>query len=74
MKRFGSITKVRPELVDKYVDLHANAWPGVLDRIKQSNIQNYSIFLNDQLSPTFFTSTRPRFSASITSFLNRLYP
>lgn len=44
MKRYGSVTKLRPESVTKYVKLHADTWPGVLARIKSCNIHNYSIF------------------------------
>ncbi len=44
MKRIGSVTRVKPDHVKKYVDLHAAVWPGVLKLIEQCNIQNYSIF------------------------------
>ena len=45
MKRFGSMGKAKPDMVEKYVRLHADTWPTVLERIKACNIQNYSIFL-----------------------------
>ncbi|MBN1912760.1 MAG: L-rhamnose mutarotase, partial [Pirellulales bacterium] len=45
MKRLGAVARVKPEMLDRYVELHAAAWPTVLERIRQSNIQNYSIFL-----------------------------
>ena len=45
MKRLGFIAKVKPDKADQYVRLHADVWPGVLDRIKECSIQNYSIFL-----------------------------
>ena len=45
MKRFASVTKVKPDRVAQYVELHADTWPDVLARIKACNIQNYSIFL-----------------------------
>jgi len=44
MQRFGSIGKLKPEMVQKYLDLHADTWPAVLERIKKCNLQNYSIF------------------------------
>ena len=47
MKKLGSVVEVKPEFVDKYKDLHANVWPEVLEVIKKSNIQNYSIFLKE---------------------------
>ncbi|SMD10182.1 L-rhamnose mutarotase [Pedobacter nyackensis] len=45
VKRFGSITGLKPEKLAYYKDLHANAWPSVLKKIKECNIQNYSIYL-----------------------------
>ena len=47
MKRFGWMGKLRPHLVRKYVELHADTWPAVLDRNKDCNLQNYSIFLKE---------------------------
>ena len=44
MKRFGSVTEVLPEKVEEYIHLNANSWPGVLKRISDSNIRNYSIY------------------------------
>ena len=34
---------LNPEKEQLYRDLHANAWPAILDRLRQSNIRNYSI-------------------------------
>lgn len=45
IKRFGSVTGLKPDKLAYYKKLHANAWPSVLKKIKQCNIQNYSIFL-----------------------------
>ena len=55
MKRFGQIIKVKPEKLEYYKKLHANPWPCVLERLKNSNIQNYSIFLTpDNLLFAYF--------------------
>ncbi|MGQ9505063.1 MAG: L-rhamnose mutarotase [Thermogutta sp.] len=43
--RVGQVIGLRPEKKDYYVQLHANTWPGVLKRIRDSNIRNYSIYL-----------------------------
>ncbi len=43
MQRHGWVIELKPEMVDEYKRLHANAWPGVLAMIKACNIQNYSI-------------------------------
>lgn len=45
MRRFGSVARVKPDKVDEYVRLHAAVWPGVLEQIKSSHIESYSIFL-----------------------------
>jgi L-rhamnose mutarotase len=45
VRRFGSVIGLKPEMKDKYVKLHAKTWPSVLDRIRKSNIRNYSIYL-----------------------------
>ncbi len=44
MKRFGSVIKVKAEMLDEYKRLHANAWPEVLAMIDSCNIRNYSIY------------------------------
>jgi len=46
-KPVGSLIGLKPEYEERYIILHKNAFPGVLDRIRKSNIRNYSIFLLD---------------------------
>jgi len=45
MRRFGMVTGLRPDRIAYYERLHAAVWPGVLKKIKECNIQNYSIYL-----------------------------
>jgi L-rhamnose mutarotase len=45
VQRFGMVTGLRAEKVAYYKELHAAAWPGVLKKIKECNIRNYSIYL-----------------------------
>jgi L-rhamnose mutarotase len=47
MRRMGLCNRLRPEKVDQYKALHADAWPGVLAMISSCNIKNYSIFLRE---------------------------
>lgn len=47
MQRIGMVIQLNAEKVAEYKQLHANAWPEVLDMIKQCNIQNYTIFLRE---------------------------
>jgi len=47
LKRFGAVIGLKRETMDKYVDVHKKVWPGVLKRIHDSNIRNYSIYLGE---------------------------
>ena len=42
--RIGMVTGLKPEKIDYYKKLHANTWEGVLKKIKECNIRNYSIY------------------------------
>ena len=45
MKRMGMV--IKPEYIAEYKRTHAAVWPGVLARISDSNIRNYTIFLRE---------------------------
>ncbi|MCB1126721.1 MAG: L-rhamnose mutarotase [Verrucomicrobiae bacterium] len=45
MKRYASVLGLPADKLDEYKQLHAAVWPGVLRRIAQCHIRNYSIFL-----------------------------
>jgi len=47
MRRVATVIRLRPDKEQEYRRLHADVWPGVLDRMTRSNIHNYSIFLRD---------------------------
>ncbi len=47
VQRFGMVTQVKPEKIEEYVELHANAWPGVLQAMLECNIRNFSIYLGE---------------------------
>ena len=47
VQRYASITGLKKEEIAYYKELHIAVWPGVLKQIKQSNIQNYSIYLQE---------------------------
>jgi len=54
MQRFGQLIGVKPERYAEYTTAHAAVWPGVLARIRASNIRNYSIYaFGDQLFAYF---------------------
>ena len=62
MKRYGSIIKLKPEMLKEYKELHANVWTEVLQMIKECNIQNYSIFYKDGYLFSYFEYTGINFS------------
>lgn len=47
VERCGMVIGLKPEKIEYYKKLHTAAWPGVLKKIKECHIQNYSIFLKE---------------------------
>ncbi len=43
--RYGMIVGIEPGKLDYYKNLHATPWPQIIEKIKECNIENYSIFL-----------------------------
>ena len=54
MKRYGQIIGVKPEHFEEYKKFHAEVWPGVLNKITECNICNYSIFHKDNQLFAYF--------------------
>ena len=49
-KFFGQIGRIKPECIEEYcrlheVDVYTEKWAGVLQLIRDCNIQNYNIFI-----------------------------
>ncbi len=57
MKRYGMVTRLRPEGVEEYKRLHAAVWPEVLEKVRQCHLHNYSIYLRrlDDGDPYLFS-------------------
>lgn len=55
MQRMGMVIGIAPERIADYKRLHADVWPGVLERIRRSHIRNYSIFLREPENLLFGT-------------------
>ena len=47
MKRIGQVIGLNAEKIAEYKELHAAVWPGVLAKIAECNIRNYTIFLRE---------------------------
>lgn len=65
MKRFGQTIRLKPEGADEYIKYHAAVWSGVLDKIKECNISNYSIFVKDLILFAYFEYTGEDFEADM---------
>jgi L-rhamnose mutarotase len=47
VQRYAWVTGLKPEKAEYYRKLHANPWPSVNQRLKESNIRNFSIYERD---------------------------
>ena len=47
VKRFGGVIGLSPEKEQYYRILHSGTWTPVLERLKESNIQNFSIYITE---------------------------
>jgi L-rhamnose mutarotase len=65
MKRYGMVVGLKPEKIDEYKRLHAAVWPGVLQKIAECNIRNYSIFLRDTTLFSYFEYLGSDFTADM---------
>lgn len=54
VQRVASVIRLDPAGVEEYEALHANAWPGVLKKITECNIRNYSIYRYGLLLFSYF--------------------
>ncbi len=65
IKRIAWVIKVKPEKLEEYKKLHANPWPEVNALLKESNIQNYSIYYRDGLLFSYLEYTGSDFNADM---------
>lgn len=54
MQRFGMTLRLKEGQADSYKQYHAAVWPEVLDKIRECNIRNYSIFFKDDILFSYF--------------------
>jgi L-rhamnose mutarotase len=65
MKRHGSVILLRPGALEEYKRYHTNAWPEILDMIRQCKIRNYSIYFKDGFLFSYFEYTGTDFDADM---------
>ncbi|WP_394918834.1 L-rhamnose mutarotase [uncultured Robinsoniella sp.] len=57
MKIFGQIGRLKRDKITEYQSLHANVWKEVIQVIRACKIENYSIFIQDDLVFSYFEYT-----------------
>lgn len=57
MKRYGQLIGLKPEKYGEYTKYHAHVWPEILNKIRECNIRNYSIFHKDGQLFSYFEYT-----------------
>jgi len=65
MKRFGQIVGIKKDKLEEYKKYHSDVWPGVLAKIKDCNIRNYSIFLFEDKLFAYFEYIGTDFEADM---------
>ena len=63
MQRHAAVIRLREEHAEEYLRLHRDVWPGVLDRLRRSNMRNFSIFLRDGLLFSYLEYTGDDYEA-----------
>jgi L-rhamnose mutarotase len=65
MQRIGQIIGVKPEAIEEYERLHAQAWPDVLAMIHACNMRNYTIFRHETTLFAYFEYVGDDFAADM---------
>ncbi len=65
VRRFGQMTRLKPEGSKQYIRLHSKVWTGVTSMISSCNIRNYSIFFIYNYLFAYFEYTGSGFDADM---------
>ena len=65
MRRIGQVIGIKPDEIEEYERIHANAWPSILATIKKANIQNYTIFRYENLLFAYMEYTGEDYEADM---------
>jgi L-rhamnose mutarotase len=65
MKRHGQLIGIKKGKLEEYKKYHAAIWPEIAAKIKECNIQNYSIFHKDEMLFAYFEYTGEDFEADM---------
>ena len=62
---FGQLGKLKRDKIGEYCTLHAATWSAVLKTITECHLQNYSIFLQDDLVFAYYEYTGDDYEADM---------
>ena len=65
MRRIAQVIGLPAENAEEYERLHAETWPAVLERIRRSNIRNYSIYRYGELLFAYYEYVGDDFEADM---------
>ena len=56
VRRLGSVFALNADNEQLYRDLHADAWPGVVEQLRKSGLRNFSIFITELAGQKYVAS------------------
>jgi len=65
MQRLGQVIGIKPEQLELYTRMHAEAWPEVIAANNASHIHNYSIFIYNDLLFSYYEYTGDDYEADM---------
>jgi L-rhamnose mutarotase len=65
MQRYGQVIGIKPEHLERYTQMHADAWPEVIAANSAGNIHNYSIYVYGDLLFAYFEYTGDDFESDM---------
>ena len=74
-KIFGQIGRIKPECIEEYkrlheVDIYTERWAGIRQLIHDCNLQNYSIFIEDDIVFGYYEYTGDDYEADMEKMAN----
>ncbi len=64
-QRFGHLIRLKPEYRERYLVLHAHPFPGLLERMQEAGLRNYSIFLREHVLFSYYEYVGDDFEADM---------
>jgi L-rhamnose mutarotase len=65
MKRVGFLLKVKPDKLAEYKERHQHVWPEMLEALRRTGWNNYSLFLQDNGMLFGYFEAEESFQASL---------